>query len=705
MIALRRRRRRRGRARSPTRPGSPSPTTTRPARSCSPATATRFDRGRGARRRARQARAIRLPVAGAFHSPSMAPAVAPFRAALDEVELGEPRFTVFSCATAEPFADVRDELARRADPARPLAGDVHRPARRPAPTRFVEVGPGKVLARLAKRIVAGTKVETPAEGAAAMPDDRRPSTPAPRHTAAARPARTARRRRPRPQAARPRRPERPDRRAHRRRRRVDRPPHRHPRAPLRRATTSAPPTSPPPPPGARSTDAGLHAVRRRPRPRRHDDARRADAERRRPLVANALGHRASARIDIGAACTGFLVGARPAGAAQIETGRADARARDRRGDALAHHRPGRQAHRRAVRRRRRRGRARRRRATARSAPILLGTDGAHGATRSYADARRALHPHGRPHDVQQGRQGRSTESTRTACRARRPDARRHRPLRLPPGQRPDPRGRRRASSSSPPERVADYVGETGNTSAASIPLALSLLREDGRLRPGQRLAARRRRRRLHLGRGRRRVGGALAACPAPREPSRSSPARPRASAPRSRARSPPTAGTSRSTTAPTRTAPRRPWPRSRRPAARPPRSPGDVANGAPGDALQRRRGGARRPGARARQQRRRARRQPRDPDRGRGLGHRARHEPVRGLPPDASSALAADAQGALRPDRQRRLRRRPARQRRPGELRRREGRPDRLDQDRRRTRSRAAASRSTPWPPASSRPT
>jgi 3-oxoacyl-[acyl-carrier-protein] synthase-3 len=39
----------------------------------------------------------------------------------------------------------------------------------------------------------------------------------------------------------------------------------------------------------------------------------------------------------------------------------------------------------------------------------------------------------------------------------------------------------------PFDRVADYVGETGNTSAASIPLTLSLLREDGRLRPGQRL--------------------------------------------------------------------------------------------------------------------------------------------------------------------------------------------------------------------------
>ncbi len=37
------------------------------------------------------------------------------------------------------------------------------------------------------------------------------------------------------------------------------------------------------------------------------------------------------------------------------------------------------------------------------------------------------------------------------------------------------------------ERVADYVGETGNTSAASIPLTLSLLREDNRLRPGQKV--------------------------------------------------------------------------------------------------------------------------------------------------------------------------------------------------------------------------
>jgi [acyl-carrier-protein] S-malonyltransferase len=107
-------------------------------------------------------RAIRLPVAGAFHSPSMAPAVAPFRAALDEVELHEARFTVFSCASAEPFTDVRDELSRAL--IRPVRWrETFAAIHEAGATRFIEVGPGKVLARLAKRIVPGTKVETPSE--------------------------------------------------------------------------------------------------------------------------------------------------------------------------------------------------------------------------------------------------------------------------------------------------------------------------------------------------------------------------------------------------------------------------------------------------------------------------------------------------------------------------------------------------------------
>ncbi len=107
-------------------------------------------------------RAIRLPVAGAFHSPSMAPAVAPFRAALDEVELREPRFTVYSCASAQPFEDIRDELSHAL--IRPVRWrETFAALHEAGATRFIEVGPGKVLARLAKRIVPGTKVETPSE--------------------------------------------------------------------------------------------------------------------------------------------------------------------------------------------------------------------------------------------------------------------------------------------------------------------------------------------------------------------------------------------------------------------------------------------------------------------------------------------------------------------------------------------------------------
>ena len=113
-------------------------------------------------------RTIRLPVAGAFHSPSMAPAVAPFRAALDEVELGEPRFTVFSCASAEPFADVRDELARAL--IRPVRWrETFTAIHEAGATRFIEVGPGKVLARLAKRIVAGDEGRDPCRERLGLP--------------------------------------------------------------------------------------------------------------------------------------------------------------------------------------------------------------------------------------------------------------------------------------------------------------------------------------------------------------------------------------------------------------------------------------------------------------------------------------------------------------------------------------------------------
>jgi [acyl-carrier-protein] S-malonyltransferase len=111
----------------------------------------------------RGTRVIRLDVAGAFHSPAMAPAVEPFRAALDEVEIAEPAFPVFSCASAAPFSEVRAELADALTSPVRWRETVIAMHEAGAPS-FVEVGPGKVLARMGKRILKGVPFETPAEG-------------------------------------------------------------------------------------------------------------------------------------------------------------------------------------------------------------------------------------------------------------------------------------------------------------------------------------------------------------------------------------------------------------------------------------------------------------------------------------------------------------------------------------------------------------
>jgi malonyl CoA-acyl carrier protein transacylase len=90
-------------------------------------------------------------------------AAEPFRAALDDVEISEPSFPVFSCASAAPFTDVRAELASaltRPVRWRETVIALHEAG---APS-FVEVGPGKVLARMGKRILKGVTFETPAEG-------------------------------------------------------------------------------------------------------------------------------------------------------------------------------------------------------------------------------------------------------------------------------------------------------------------------------------------------------------------------------------------------------------------------------------------------------------------------------------------------------------------------------------------------------------
>lgn len=95
-------------------------------------------------------RAMILPVTGAFHSPMMASALPEFERALAAVELRPANSTVISAVTAEPFDDVRARVAEAlTSPVRwrELLLALHDRG----VTRFVEVGPGKVLTGLAKR--------------------------------------------------------------------------------------------------------------------------------------------------------------------------------------------------------------------------------------------------------------------------------------------------------------------------------------------------------------------------------------------------------------------------------------------------------------------------------------------------------------------------------------------------------------------------
>ncbi len=110
--------------------------------------------------RERGLRAMPLAVSGAFHSPEMAPAAAGLRRVLDGIDFSEPAVPVFSCVTARPFSDPREELARSlTDPVRWL--DVMRALHSMGATRFVETGPGKVLSRLARRTLEGVEASAP----------------------------------------------------------------------------------------------------------------------------------------------------------------------------------------------------------------------------------------------------------------------------------------------------------------------------------------------------------------------------------------------------------------------------------------------------------------------------------------------------------------------------------------------------------------
>jgi [acyl-carrier-protein] S-malonyltransferase len=110
--------------------------------------------------RDRKVRAKRLPVAGAFHSPLMEPAVEPFRQLAERVEVREARVPVMSCVTAAPFTDVREQLVQAiTHPVRWT--DVMIALRDLDATHFVETGPGRVLTNLVRKSLDGVEAEAP----------------------------------------------------------------------------------------------------------------------------------------------------------------------------------------------------------------------------------------------------------------------------------------------------------------------------------------------------------------------------------------------------------------------------------------------------------------------------------------------------------------------------------------------------------------
>lgn len=95
-----------------------------------------------------------LDVAGAFHSPLMAPAAEAFREALDQARLGPPAKCVWANVDARPHTTPEDIKAR-------LLAQLVQPVRwrqcvgamiDSGVERFYEIGPGKVLSGLLRRI-------------------------------------------------------------------------------------------------------------------------------------------------------------------------------------------------------------------------------------------------------------------------------------------------------------------------------------------------------------------------------------------------------------------------------------------------------------------------------------------------------------------------------------------------------------------------
>ena len=107
--------------------------------------------------RAEGAKAIRLPVAGAFHSPLMEPAIEGYREILGQTEFGAAP-GAYSSITAAPFDDIRaDLLAALTQPVR--WRDTLAALHDAGATVFLETGPGDILTGLCRRTL-GEELES-----------------------------------------------------------------------------------------------------------------------------------------------------------------------------------------------------------------------------------------------------------------------------------------------------------------------------------------------------------------------------------------------------------------------------------------------------------------------------------------------------------------------------------------------------------------
>ncbi len=115
----------------------------------------------------RGVRAIELAVRGAFHTPAVDSAVAPFRTALGRVAIEPPAVPVFSSSTAQPFgarADgIRDQLA--AALVRPVRWRETLEELRALGVRcFIETGPGNALSAIVRRAYSDVEASLLARG-------------------------------------------------------------------------------------------------------------------------------------------------------------------------------------------------------------------------------------------------------------------------------------------------------------------------------------------------------------------------------------------------------------------------------------------------------------------------------------------------------------------------------------------------------------